>query len=51
MLLHNLCENHGEAYENEWASPLAAEPVVALAQAVEEEGRDEREGLMRYLSS
>ncbi|XP_051572771.1 uncharacterized protein LOC127451837 [Myxocyprinus asiaticus] len=49
--LHNLCESHGEAYENEWDSPSAAEPVVALAQAVEEEGRDVREGLMRYLNS
>lgn len=29
--LHNLCGNHGEAYENEWDSASAAEPVVALA--------------------
>lgn len=49
--LHNLCESHGVAYESAWDSPSASEPVVALAQAVEEEGRDVREGLMRYLNS
>lgn len=49
--LHNLCESHGEAYENSWDSPSAAEPVAALALAVEEEGKDVREGLMRYLTT
>ncbi|XDV29347.1 hypothetical protein PO909_032484, partial [Leuciscus waleckii] len=49
--LHNLCESHGEAYESAWDPPSAAEPVLALAQPVEEEGRDVREALMRYLNS
>ena len=49
--LHNLCENHGETYENEWDAPAAVEPVVAVAQGVEEEGRDVREGLMHHLMS
>ncbi|CAM4570163.1 unnamed protein product [Leuciscus chuanchicus] len=48
--LHNLCETHGEDYDNDWDAPAAAEPVVAVAQGVEEEGRDVREGLMRYFN-
>ncbi len=48
---HNLCKSHGEAYDNEWDAAAASEPVVALAQGVEEEGRDLREGLMCYLNS
>ncbi len=48
--LYNLCESHREVYDNEWDA-AAAEPVVALAQSVEEEGRDVREGLMHYLNS
>lgn len=49
--LHNLCERHGEDYQHEWDTPVAAEPVMPLAQGAEEEGRDVREGLMRYLNS
>ena len=49
--LHNLCESHGEAYDNEWDAPAPAEPVVALSLSVEEEGRDVQEGLMHYLNS
>ncbi|XP_077089883.1 uncharacterized protein LOC143741409 [Siphateles boraxobius] len=49
--LHNLCESHGESYESAWDPPSAAEPVLALPQPVEEEGRDVREALMRYLNS
>ncbi|XP_070819612.1 uncharacterized protein [Chaetodon trifascialis] len=50
--LHNLCETHGETFETEWDVPAAAtavEPVVAVDQGVEEEGRDVREGLIRHL--
>uniref|UniRef100_A0A8C9WQ70 DDE Tnp4 domain-containing protein n=1 Tax=Sander lucioperca TaxID=283035 RepID=A0A8C9WQ70_SANLU len=46
--LHNLCETHGEAYDNDWDASVAAEPVVALSQVAEEEGRDVREGLMHF---
>ena len=52
--LHNLCESHGEAYDDEWDAPAAAaEPgvAVAVAQGAEEGGTDIREGLMRYLNS
>lgn len=49
--LHNLCEGHGEDYQHEWDTPVAAEPVVPLAQGAEEESRDVREGLKRYLHS
>lgn len=52
--LHNLCESHGETYVPEWNTPAAAtvvEPVAAVAQGVEEEGRDVREGLMRHFLS
>ncbi|XP_033985671.1 protein ANTAGONIST OF LIKE HETEROCHROMATIN PROTEIN 1-like [Trematomus bernacchii] len=48
--LHNLCESHGETYDDGWDAPAAAEPGVAVAQGAEEEGRDIREGLMRYLN-
>jgi len=48
--LHNLCESHGETYDDGWDAP-AAEPGVAVAQGAEEEGRDIREGLMRYLNT
>ncbi len=43
--------SNGQAYENAWALPPAAETVVALPQAVEEEGRDVRAGVLRYLNS
>lgn len=51
--LHNLCETHGERYEEEWdaVAATAVEPGMAVAQEVEEEGRDVRDGLMRYLMS
>ncbi|KAL1007100.1 hypothetical protein UPYG_G00082000, partial [Umbra pygmaea] len=52
--LHNLCESHGEAYDNEWDAAVAAEHnLVPLAQGVgvEEEGRDAQETLMRYLNT
>lgn len=53
--LHNLCERHGEDYQQEWDAPVAAavaeQPAVALGQGAVEEGRDVREGLMRYLNS
>ena len=42
--LCNKC--HGEAYDDEWDAPAAAEPGVAVAQGAEEEGRD-----MRYLNT
>ncbi|XP_077088405.1 uncharacterized protein LOC143740226 [Siphateles boraxobius] len=48
--LHNLCESHGEDYDDDWDAPAAAEPVVPVAQGVEEEGRDVREGLMHYFN-
>ncbi|XP_074527630.1 uncharacterized protein LOC141791248 [Halichoeres trimaculatus] len=48
--LHNLCETHGEDYQSEWDITSAAEPVVSLAHGAEEEGRDVRDGLMRYLN-
>lgn len=40
-----------EDYQHEWHIPAAAEPVVTVVQGTEEEGRDVREGLMRYLNS
>ncbi len=42
---------NGEAYENAWDLPPAAKTVVAVPQAVEEEGRDVRAGVLRYLNS
>ncbi len=38
--------SNGEVYENAWDLPPAAEP-----QAVEEEGRDVRAGVLLYLNS
>ncbi len=43
--------SNGEVYENAWDLPTAAETVVAVPQAVEEEGRDARAGMLRYLNS
>ncbi len=43
--------SNGQAYENAWDLPPAAETVVAVPQAVEEEGRDVRAGVLRYLNS
>ena len=42
--LCNKC--HGEAYDDEWDAPAAAEPGVAVAQGAEEEGSDIRDGLV-----
>ncbi len=42
--------SNGEAYENAWDLPPAAETVLAVPQAVEE-GRDVHAGVMRYLNS
>ncbi len=39
--------NNGEVYENAWDLPPAAETVVAVTQAVEDEGRDVRAGVLR----
>ncbi len=44
-------KSNGEAYENAWDLPPAAKTVVAVPQAVEEEGRDVRAGVLRCLNS
>ncbi len=41
--------SNGEAYANAWDLPPAAKTVVAVPQAVEEEGRDVRAGVLRAL--
>ncbi len=38
--------SNGKAYENAWDLPPAAETVVAVPQAVDEEGRDVRAGVL-----
>ncbi len=43
--------SNGEAYENAWDLPPAAENVVEVPQSVEEEGRDVHAGVLRYLNS
>ncbi len=44
--------SNGEVYENAWDLPPAAETVVTVPQTVEEEeGRDVRAGVLRYLNS
>ncbi len=42
---------NGQAYENAWDLPPAAESVVAVTQAVEDGGRDVRAGVLHYLNS
>ncbi len=42
--------SNGEAYDNAWDLPPAAETVVAVPQA-EEEGRDVHAGVLHYLNS
>ncbi len=41
--------SNGEVYENAWDLPPAAETVVAVPRAAEEECRDVRAGVLRYL--
>ncbi len=43
--------SNGEVYENACDLPPAAETVVTVTRAVEEEGRDVRAGVLRYLIS
>ncbi len=43
--------SNGEVYENACDLPPAAETVVTVPQALEEEGRDVRAGVLRYLNS
>ncbi len=43
--------SNGEVYENAWDLPPAAETVVTVTRAVEEESRDVRSGVLRYLIS
>ncbi len=43
--------SNGEVYENACDLPPAAETVVAVPQVVEEEDRDVRAGVLRYLNS
>ncbi len=43
--------SNGEVYENACDLPPAAETVVAVTRAVEEEIRDVRAGVLRYLIS
>ncbi len=40
--------SNGEVYENAWDLPPAAE-TVAVTRAVDEESRDVRAGVLRYL--
>ncbi len=40
-----------EACENAWDLPPAAETVVAVPQAVEDEGRNVCAGVLHYLNS
>ncbi len=49
--LHNLCESHGEVYENAWDLPPAAETVVVVPQAAEEEGRSRKFCKVNYQSN
>ncbi len=43
--------SNGEVYENACDSPPAAETVVTVTRAVDEESRDVRAGVLRYLIS
>ncbi len=43
--------SNGEGYENAWDLPPAAETVVTVTRAVDEEIRDVRAGVLRYLIS
>ncbi len=43
--------SNGEVYENACDLPPAAETVVTVPRAVNEEGRDVRAGVLRYLIS
>ncbi len=43
--------SNGEVYENACDLPPAAETVVTVTRAVDEEGRDVRAGVLRYLIS
>ncbi len=43
--------NNGEVYENTCDLPPAAETVVTVTRAVDEESRDVRAGVLRYLIS
>ncbi len=43
--------NNGEVYENACDLPPAAETVVTVTRAVDEESRDVRAGVLRYLIS
>ncbi len=43
--------SNGEVYENACDLPPAAETVVTVSRAVNEEGRDVRAGVLRYLIS
>ncbi len=42
--------SNGEVYENAWDLPPAAETVVTVTRAVEEESRDVRAGVLMYYS-
>ncbi len=41
--------SNGDVYENAWDLPPAAETVVTVPRAVDEESRDVRTGVLRYL--
>ncbi len=43
--------SNGEVYENACDLPPAAETVVTVTRAVDEEDRDVRAGVLRYLIS
>ncbi len=43
--------SNGEVYENAWDLPPAAETVMTVTRAVEEEGRDVPAGVLHYLIS
>ncbi len=47
----DIFNNNGEVYENAWDLPPAAETVVTVTRVVDEESRDVRAGVLRYLIS
>ncbi len=47
----DIFKNNGEVCENAWDLPPAAETVVTVTRAVDEESRDVRAGVLRYLIS
>ena len=49
-VLHNVCEVHGETFDEDWMDPTSVNTVSTASTSLESSGQDVRQALMTYFS-